>query len=114
MPSTLCGLLVRLCFCVLQQRHLAASTTHDRPQTHRAALPVHAFPPSSELLGSDSSKLLIRFVDISMDIHHSGRINDCLISIFTFLNEDDLIVASCVCQVIGVTLAQGLRAASKG
>lgn len=38
-----------------------------------------------------------------MDIHHPGLINDCLISIFTFLKEDDLIVASCVCKVSGVT-----------
>ncbi|XP_056895811.1 F-box/WD repeat-containing protein 12 isoform X1 [Takifugu flavidus] len=33
-----------------------------------------------------------------MDIHHPGLISDCLISVFTFLKEDDLIVASCVCK----------------
>lgn len=38
-----------------------------------------------------------------MDIHHADLIKDCLISIFTFLKEDDLIVASCVCKVSGVT-----------
>lgn len=37
-----------------------------------------------------------------MDIHHPGLISDCLISVFTFLKEDDLIVASCVCKVSGV------------
>lgn len=103
MPCTWCALLVRVCFCVLQQRHLVANITHDCPQTDRAALPVDAFPPSLELLGSVSWYLLIRIVDISMDTHHPDLINDCLISIFTFLKEDDLIVASCVCKVSGVT-----------
>lgn len=103
MPCTWCAPLVRLCFCVLQQRHLVANITHDCAQRGRAALPGHAFPPSFELLGSDSWSLLVSFVDISMDIHHPGLISDCLISIFTFLKEDDLIVASCVCKVNGVT-----------
>ncbi|TNM86904.1 hypothetical protein fugu_007134 [Takifugu bimaculatus] len=48
--------------------------------------------------GSGSWKRLIRLVEISMDIHHPGLISDCLISVFTFLKEDDLIVASCVCK----------------
>lgn len=54
-----------------------------------------------------------RFVDISMDTHHPGLINDCLISIFTFLKEDDLVVASCVCKVSGV-MACGSTCATKG
>lgn len=40
-----------------------------------------------------------------MDFHqaHPGLINDCLISVFAFLKETELIVASCVCKVCGVT-----------
>ncbi|KAA8590870.1 hypothetical protein FQN60_001813 [Etheostoma spectabile] len=33
-----------------------------------------------------------------MDIHHPHLIGDCLIHIFTFLTEEDLISASCVCK----------------
>uniref|UniRef100_H3C5A6 Si:ch73-142c19.1 n=1 Tax=Tetraodon nigroviridis TaxID=99883 RepID=H3C5A6_TETNG len=33
-----------------------------------------------------------------MDFHHPGLINDCLISVFAFLKETELIVASCVCK----------------
>lgn len=58
------------------------------------------FLPVLELLGK--RQLLNCLVDIRMDVQPPGLINDCLISIFTFLKEDDLIVASCVCKVSGV------------
>ena len=47
-----------------------------------------------------------------MDSRHPGLINDCLISIFAYLKEDHLIVASCVCKVSGV--AEVLHVATKG
>lgn len=41
-----------------------------------------------------------------MDLHHPHLIGDCLIHIFTFLNEEDLIIASGVCKVSSVQLAE--------
>lgn len=47
-----------------------------------------------------------QFIDVSMDHHHPHLIGDCLIHIFTFLNEEDLILASSVCKVGSVQLAE--------
>ncbi len=45
-------------------------------------------------------------MDVSTDPRHSHLIGDCLIHIFTFLTEEDLISASCVCKVRSVQLAE--------
>lgn len=41
-----------------------------------------------------------------MDQHHPHLIGDCLIHIFTFLNEEDLMLVSSVCKVGSVQLAE--------
>lgn len=41
-----------------------------------------------------------------MDPDHPHLISDCLIHIFTFLTEEDLITASSVCKVRSVQLAE--------
>lgn len=112
----LCALLVHPHFpsqLSLQWRHLVAEITHDTPQTDPAALPGHAVSSRFGAPGSDSWKRLIGLVEIIMDIHHPGLIGDCLISVFTFLKEDDLIVASCVCKVSGVATC-GSTSCTKG
>ena len=38
--------------------------------------------------------------------HHPHLISDCLIHIFTFLSEEDLISVSSVCKVRGIQLAE--------
>lgn len=45
-------------------------------------------------------------MDVGMDLRHPHLIGDCLIHIFTFLTEEDLIRASSVCQVRSVQLAE--------
>lgn len=44
-----------------------------------------------------------------MDLHPPPLIRDCLIHIFTFLTEEDVITASSVCQVRSVYLAEVAR-----
>lgn len=44
-----------------------------------------------------------------MESDHPHLIDDCLIHIFTFLNEDDLISASSVCKVRSPEVAQRER-----
>lgn len=41
-----------------------------------------------------------------MDVHHPHLISDCLIHIFTFLTEEDLISACSVSKVRSVQLAE--------
>lgn len=83
-----------------------SSGRNNTRQSHKTTIRSFlftVFPPTVEFLWSDSRSLSIRFVHISMDGHRPGLIGDSLISVFTYLKEEDLIVASCVCTVSGVT-----------
>lgn len=50
-----------------------------------------------------------RIMDVNADLHHPHLIGDCLIQIFTLLNEEDLIIASSVCRVSRVPLCGSSR-----
>lgn len=75
---------------------------------------AESYRPNLELLLTSGRRLITgcQIIEDGMDYPH--LIGDCLIHVFTFLNEEDLVGASSVCQVSSVQLAEVARHSRKG
>lgn len=65
---------------------------------------VKSFRSASRLGAAAAVRSSSQTMDVNTDLPRPHLIGDCLIQIFTLLNEEDLIIASSVCRVSRVPL----------